>query len=53
MKSFLILMAGIIVGALLCYGYLWYQVYENFNKMWTCQVFTGELSVDEKERCQK
>lgn len=49
----LLFLAGVIVGALLCYGYMWYQVYQKFNDVWTCQVFTGKLSIEEAEHCAK
>lgn len=39
------------MGALLAYGFMWYQVYQKFNTVWTCQVFTGALSIEEQEMC--
>lgn len=53
MKSLIIFIVGVIIGAFLCYGYLWYQVYQKFDRVWTCQVFTGELSIEEKAKCKQ
>ena len=53
MKGILIFIAGVIVGVFLCYGYMWYQVIEKFDRVWTCQVFTGELSIEEKAKCKQ
>lgn len=40
------------LGVLFCYGLMWYQVYQKFNWVWTCQVFVGELTIQEKAQCQ-
>ena len=53
LKKLLIFVAGLAVGSMITYGYLWLQVYQHFNNVWTCQVFTGQLSVHEAEHCKR
>lgn len=53
MKKLLIFIAGFIVGVFFCYGFMWWQVYQKFDRVWTCQVFTGELSIEEKAKCKQ
>ena len=53
LKGVLLFIAGMIVGAFLLYGYLWYGVLQKFNDVWTCQVFTGKLSLEQSEHCAK
>lgn len=52
MKSVLIFIAGFIIGAVVLYASLWYQVYLKWDKVW-CQIYTGELSVEESEKCKR
>ncbi len=52
-KKILLFLAGVIVGAFLAYGFMWYQVYRKFETVWACQVFTGALSIEEQEMCAK
>lgn len=52
MKGLILFLAGILVGAFLCYGYMWYQVFEKLDRVWTCQVFTGKLSIEEEQKCK-
>lgn len=52
MKNLLIFFAGLAIGALLLYGYLWYQVFHTFEQTW-CQIYTGELSVEQAEKCER
>jgi len=52
MKRFIIFLTGFIVGALFLYGFLWYQVILKFDRVWTCQVFTGPITVEEKAKCK-
>lgn len=44
--------AGVVTGALICYGWMWWQVYRKFETVWMCQVFTGALSIEEQEYCK-
>lgn len=53
LKTPLLLLAGVLIGALLSYGFMWYQVYGKFNTVWTCQVFTGALTIDEAKHCEQ
>ena len=39
-----------VAGALVMYGFLWYQVYQRFDKAW-CQIYTGALSVEQSQHC--
>lgn len=50
-KKALLFLAGVIVGAFLAYAFMWYQVYQKFNLVYTCQIFTGALSIEEQEMC--
>lgn len=50
-RGLAIFLCGIVAGGLLAYGYMWYQVYQKFNDTWTCQIFTGKLSIEEAEHC--
>ena len=50
-KKALLFLAGVIVGIFLAYGFMWYQVYQKFDTVWTCQVFTGALSIEKQEKC--
>lgn len=52
MKGILTFIAGFIIGALFLYGFLWYQVYEKIEEVW-CQIYTGELSVEQAEVCKR
>lgn len=52
-KTPLVFLAGLIVGGFLVYGFMWWQVYQKFNNVWLCQVFTGELSIEEKQHCAR
>lgn len=53
MKNLVIFLLGVFLGMFICYGYMWYQVYQKFDYVWTCQVFTGELSIEEKAKCKQ
>jgi len=44
---------AMLLGAFLCYAFMWYQVYGKFNAVWTCQIFTGQLSIEEDKYCKK
>ena len=49
----MLFLSGVVVGGLMIYGFMWWQVYQKFNNVWLCQVFTGELSIEEKEHCAR
>ena len=52
LKPTLIFIAGMLAGAIILYGYLWYQVLGKFEATW-CQVYTGQFSVDQAKECEK
>lgn len=51
-KNISLILLGFVLGALFCYGFMWWQVYRKFDTVWTCQVFTGALSIEEQKTCQ-
>ncbi len=53
LKTTLIFILGFVLGGIVVYGYQWYQVYHKINTVFYCQVFTGKLSVEQAEHCEK
>lgn len=51
-KRLALVLIGFMLGVVTMYGYTWWQVYHRFNMVWTCQVFTGQLSIDEAKHCK-
>lgn len=52
MKGVLLFIGGMIVGAVLLYGFLWYQVYQKLDATW-CQVYSGKVTIERAEHCAK
>ena len=52
LKPILIFIAGMLAGAVILYGYLWYQVFEKVKQTW-CQVYSGHFSIEQKQECDK
>lgn len=52
LKALFSFILGVIVGAIMLYAYLWYQVYNKAVGVW-CQVYTGQFSVEQAEACEK
>jgi hypothetical protein len=53
LKTISIFTTGVIIGAFICYAFMWYQVYGKLNAVWTCQIFVGQLSIEEDKFCAK
>jgi len=52
-KQTSIIIAAFVAGAIFAYGFVWWQVYRKFDTVWTCQVFTGALSIEKQAYCDK
>lgn len=47
MKKALIFIAGMLTGAIILYGYLWYDAYRTFENVW-CKISTVVECEDER-----
>lgn len=52
LKAIISFILGVLVGAIMLYAYLWYQVYNKAVGVW-CQIYTGQFSVEQAEACEK
>lgn len=52
-KQLLLVTAGFILGVTFAYGFMYWQLYRKFNTVWACQVFTGQLSIEEQAHCKQ
>lgn len=51
MKKILLVLISLILGALLMYFFLWYQVLGKFTRVW-CQIYTAGITIEEAEVCK-